>query len=660
MMPTSAKNRSSTGKAISIEAPSISQSVYVVVVKADEKGEYFYFTEADRPQRFKLGRAFASTPLAFIHGPHAIYLLDPTNHTLRAVAGYHEKTLQIFPFGALWGGWIDGDGKRYSLSDPLRYMSSLTLPVEIDPSGEQLTIEFNIQTYAREFFEPNARRHFQTAAEGQYRMALTYSAPGGKFIEAKLIVVDPKTSIQTHIYRIEGFPMLWPRLMHFDPNARTVPRHTPSALMSAEQSGTADGKKDGAGNLPSRPKSRAASDSGFHPSPKPTPKPKPKKKAKGGAEAKSDRASSKKKSSEAQIEKPPGDFLKKRPAPTKAKKSVSPKPKPGASPSYSSLSFGVPPGAEADSAPKDKDKKSGGSVPIIESGSGDSRRSSIGERPPKGVERPFRPNATGSHKAASDYASPKGDDGLPHSGPSSASSSSYSMRPENRVSDPLGRKDPFAGSASPPSLAGFHKAAPLEKKPKPKPKPIPKTEHLKTSEMVKAIQAETHVGRQWKMIEPNLMLGKAERTYSLIANFSELITENTPRWPPARLRSVLSSQPGAILIGIMEKWHVNQILSVAEENSESAKILEWLREHEVDRLMRLPIEEAIESAEAARKALNVDRHAEPQMVRKVWRTLLSFLNADLGRRRERAIHRRKDEIAKYLQSARDLLNRTGY
>ena len=43
------------------------------------------------------------------------------------------------------------------------------------------------------------------------------------------------------------------------------------------------------------------------------------------------------------------------------------------------------------------------------------------------------------------------------------------------------------------------------------------------------------------------------------------------------------------------------------------------------------------------------------MIKKVWRTLLGFMNADHGRSEERAIHRKKDKIAMHLQIARNIL-----
>jgi hypothetical protein len=105
---------------------------------------------------------------------------------------------------------------------------------------------------------------------------------------------------------------------------------------------------------------------------------------------------------------------------------------------------------------------------------------------------------------------------------------------------------------------------------------------------------------------------------------------------------------------------MNQVLPVAEANSESAKIMQWLREREVDRMLRLDFGSEISSAEFARNALRVDRSADEAMIRKTWRILLQFLNADHGRSDEKAIHRQKDEIAKYLQTARDYLLRVTF
>jgi len=230
------------------------------------------------------------------------------------------------------------------------------------------------------------------------------------------------------------------------------------------------------------------------------------------------------------------------------------------------------------------------------------------------------------------------------------------MRPQGGVTDPLGRKKPNLR----PSAQNVWKAgAPRPKPEKAKPKPVPATQHMNTRDLVQAILAEKDTAREWQMIEPNLMLGRAERTYGLIANFAEQITERTPGWSPARLKAAFADQPGAILIGVMEQWAINQVLAVAEINSESAKIMEWLREREIDRLLRIEVGPEIANAVQARAVLRVDRSADHPTIRKTWRTLLQFLNADHGRRDERAIHRRKDEIAKHLQAARDFLLKVG-
>lgn len=185
--------------------------------------------------------------------------------------------------------------------------------------------------------------------------------------------------------------------------------------------------------------------------------------------------------------------------------------------------------------------------------------------------------------------------------------------------------------------------------------PLVRTEQFTTGEMVRAISRERVADRRWKMIEANLMLGRPERTYALIANFADLLLERTPAWPPARLRMVFRDQPGSVLIGVMGSWYVHQILAVSEDNPESEKIMQWLREREVERLLRLSIDQRPANIDAARRDLHIDRTADEQAIKRVWRTLLGFMNADLGRQEERAIHRKKDEIAKHLQAARDLI-----
>jgi hypothetical protein len=208
------------------------------------------------------------------------------------------------------------------------------------------------------------------------------------------------------------------------------------------------------------------------------------------------------------------------------------------------------------------------------------------------------------------------------------------------------------GRTAPPAPPAAPGAAPARP---PLARPLPRTESLPVLQLLDLLEKETDPERRWKMIEPNLMLGRPERTYPLITRFPELIAERAVLWPPARLKAAFGHQPGSMLIGLMQGWMVNQILALAEENAEPEQILGWLRERE----LKLDLSKDPVSVEAARQALQVDRHADQGAIKKTWRTLLGFMNADHGRSQERAIHRKKDEIAKFLQVARNLLLKAG-
>ena len=210
-----------------------------------------------------------------------------------------------------------------------------------------------------------------------------------------------------------------------------------------------------------------------------------------------------------------------------------------------------------------------------------------------------------------------------------------------------------ASPAGPPSHA--HPPSPDEKVLEATHRRVPATENISTHDLIGLLSTETNANRRWLMIEPNLMKGRPERTYPLILNHPDLIAERTADWPPGRLRLAFSGQPGAVLTAIMRNWTVNQVLAVAEDNAEPEKIQEWLRAREVERLLKVDLGLEPYSAEEARQILHVDRNADGAAVRKAWRTLLGFINVDHGRIKERAIHRRKDEIAKRLQTARDIL-----
>ncbi len=185
--------------------------------------------------------------------------------------------------------------------------------------------------------------------------------------------------------------------------------------------------------------------------------------------------------------------------------------------------------------------------------------------------------------------------------------------------------------------------------------PPPLTTHLPTHELLSVLTTEKTPDRQWLIIEPNLIQGKPERTYPLIINYPEIIEERTQDWPPNRLALAFSHQPGSILIELMSRWMNHQVLAVADGNPEEIVILDWLREREIGRLMLLELSDVPATPNEAAMILNVAREAESQIVRKTWRLLLSFINADVGRSEERPIHRKKDEIAKHLQIAKNIM-----
>ena len=186
----------------------------------------------------------------------------------------------------------------------------------------------------------------------------------------------------------------------------------------------------------------------------------------------------------------------------------------------------------------------------------------------------------------------------------------------------------------------------------------PETTHLPMPELLELLEYEEDPTRRWRIVEANLKLGRPERSYQLVRVYAELIAARTGDWPPARLKTALGGLPGSVLVNLMGEWRVNQVLAVAEGNAESERIIKWLREREIDRLLDIDPRGELMTAEQARTALRVAHYADEKSIRKTWRMLAHFLNADHGRSEERAIHRKKDEIIKHLQEARDLLMRT--
>lgn len=587
------------------EPESAGASTYVVVLETDAEGNCAYLPEPDRPRYFHLGRPFGSTRLAFIHTLRTVLLIDPTTNALRGLAAFFDGHLRTCLLGAMWGTWIDDRGHRHSESAPLEQLNSTKFFVRMNDSGDRIRIEFGVRADNIELFTPSVRRRIRQAGS-EYRLALDYTIPSGRFLQAEILAVDPRTQTVTMTTPAEGFPIRWPRL------ATRSKMPPPQSAKPSRSSPTEDG------HTPPRPaEARPAGSAPADPAPRPAAPP-------------------------AGEERP------------------------------SSGTYGFAGSGPSGSTSRGKESRTAGSDrgnperPAGQNAKPGNSRARVAPRlrlKPRsgGASATPPPRAASSRPASSqpDEASPP-----PKSG------TSYGFKP-GQVSDPLGRKTPFNEAAGPRMGSGAPRGASTRRTPAPRasmrgprdpgrpaparPEPLPRTENLSTSELVEVIRKENDPERQWKLMEPNLMMGRAERTYSLIANFAELLSDRTPEWPAARLRIAFAHQPGAVLIGIMDRWHMNQVLPVAEANSESAKIMQWLREREVDRMLRLDLNAEITTAEGARKALRVDRVADEAMIRKTWRILLQFLNADHGRRDEKAIHRQKDEIAKYLQTARDYL-----
>ncbi|GEM_PF-2775101 len=487
--------------AYSVDSMMIGPASHMMLLRADERGDLSYRLGAHRGRRLPLGREFARRPLALIDILRSIVICDSSTNQLVALAAYPGAKLAVFLFGELWGRWVDEEGRRHPVADPVRVMMDKGFPVTFESGGHELRFDTYINAFARDVFAPAARRYFRSG-NARHQLGLLFELPSGRFEKAQVVILEPETGSRFGGFYVRDFPVRWP--------AQTAV-HRPIASAAGPSVSAPE---------PTVPRSEP-------------PREPPKKTAESPHEA---------------------------------------------------------PAAEATR------EKKGEAEP---------------ERPPR---RPVAgPGAEGP-------------------GPRPSAASVVRRRP------------------------GLASARPGGRPPRPSP-PLPATQHLDVEELVRLIQAEPARDRRWKLIEANLQLRRPERSYALISHFAEQIGEETPRWTPARLRTVLGDLPGGILIGLMHNWTMNQVLAVSENNPENAKILSWLREREVDRMLRLDLTATPTTAEAARSDLFIDRTADAPTIRRVWRTLLGFLNADHGRSDERAIHRKKDEIAKHLQLARDLLLR---
>jgi hypothetical protein len=186
----------------------------------------------------------------------------------------------------------------------------------------------------------------------------------------------------------------------------------------------------------------------------------------------------------------------------------------------------------------------------------------------------------------------------------------------------------------------------------------PRTTHLPIDYLLDTIEMlEVDPQLQWEEIENNLELLDTHRTYRLVGHFPSIIARNTKSWPLYKLREVFGNVPGAGLQLLFEEYMLETCLALSDEHPNESELMEWLEDHEVDRLLSLNLAKVPETAEGARLLLRVGKQAGQKDVRRVWRMLLRWMNADFGRREERAIHQKKDNIAKRLQKARDLLEK---
>lgn len=548
----------------------------MLVVESDENGRFFFVPNPDRPCELVLGKPFASMRVGIVYGSRVSYLIDPETSALRAVVCYLGSQMRVVPFGALWGQWIDEEGRSHVVRDPIQLLSQPSLQFSVNEAGEIFTLAFRAHPNHAKAFSRSTRRRFMPG-DYIFQISLEYQVPTGRLIRGRMVLRDKNTERVSHGYHLLEFPLLWPRVMKFDEKAylEEQNRPTPRPKMAPAEPATPD---------------EASEDSV----------------SKASAEGKTKKVKRVKKVKRIR----------------KVRKAV-------------------------------RAKNDGVATPTAKPGFKPPPR-------PPGFGFMGKPPAEPESKGTEGAKGPSRSDGKDSGDQRGPGSGAYRIRTPGSVNDPFGGKNVSSGKNRGDPRGSRGRPREQKNPEKPEARPIPATQHLPTGELVKFVRDEKEIRRQWQMIEPNLMLGRAERTYGLIANFAEQITERTPGWSPARLKAAFGDQPGAILIGVMEQWTINQVLAVAEINSESAKIMEWLREREIDRLLRLNIEQEIANAVQARALLRVDRSADHQSIRKTWRTLLQFLNADHGRRDERAIHRRKDEIAKHLQEARDFLLKVGF
>ncbi|MFW5864164.1 MAG: hypothetical protein ACOCVT_01815 [bacterium] len=186
---------------------------------------------------------------------------------------------------------------------------------------------------------------------------------------------------------------------------------------------------------------------------------------------------------------------------------------------------------------------------------------------------------------------------------------------------------------------------------------LPPTQNMSDAELIDLIEAQPDKRVRWFLTERNLRMASPSRTYRLLCNFGDLIAQYAGDWPAEDLEQVFGGQPGSLIVPVAGSWPLDKIFVVAENNPERDILMDWLEERETERLMSMDPSHAVSSTSQAMEWLNLSRDgsASDEKVKRVWRRLLAFLKSDYGRSSEKAIHQKKDEIAKRLQQARDIL-----
>lgn len=202
------------------------------------------------------------------------------------------------------------------------------------------------------------------------------------------------------------------------------------------------------------------------------------------------------------------------------------------------------------------------------------------------------------------------------------------------------------------------KQKPILKKPaKSKEEVVPPTTHLTHRQLLEKLEEIRSETVQWKIIEENLALKKQDRIYHLVVQYADLVAEHITRWSKEKVIETFSPQSATVIESIARYLSVDKVLALADENSQRDELLEWLRLREVERLLGHTFNGRIENKEEARLLLGISKDCSTEDMHKVWRRQLGFINADYGRGSEKAIHQKKDLIAKRLQEARNILKK---